>query len=334
MQNGNETATAELYNPQTGQWRNTRIGGGGLMMNGGRRDHRATKLQDGRVLITGGAQGSMGLNSAEIFDPATETFTSTNPMNDARSSEAVLLNDGRVLVVGGNYYGLNSPPATAEVYSPGSGTSGTWTKFAYTFPGFAGRPSLSAAVIKGGSQAGKVLVAGGAYVNNVDLFDPVNNTWRSMNPMLQVRSTHSVHALPNGKVLIVGGNDGSTASYTAELYDPAANSGNGSTTLVPGNLTVGGWLHSAITLPNGNVFIAGGQSAPPPPNTGNSTPNAQLYDYVANSFNTAAPMLLPRVAFPIVHLPATGQLLIPGGANIQSGGSSVTVLRDVELRVP
>ena len=105
-----------------------------------------------------------------------------------------------------------------------------------------------------------------------------------------------------------------------------------STTLVPGGLTVGGWLHSAVSLSNGDVFVAGGQHPPPGPPNGNSTANAQLYNYFSNSFTSAPPLLQPRAAFPMVLFPS-GQLLIPG-LNVQGGGSSVTILKDVELRIP
>jgi len=328
--------TAELYDPQTGVWRNTRsagLGGGLLLMNERRREHTATKLQDGRVLIVGGSSDfCLGCTpdpsrhkSAEIFDPATETFTPTGSMRDARNTHgAVLLNDGRVLVVGG----FQDVTGSAEAFNP---SSGTWTAFNYAFPGFAGRPTPAVALLSG-AMNGKVLVAGGAYVNNVDLFDPANNTWSPLNPMARIRSTHSAHALPNGKALIVGGNDGLTATYTAELYDPAANGGNGSTVLVPGGLTVGGWLHSAVSLPSGDVFIAGGNGAPGSHN-GDATVNAQLYNFLSNSLTTHAPLLQPRVAFPMVLTPS-GQVLIPGGAKTQNNGSSVTILKDVELRVP
>jgi hypothetical protein len=81
----------------------------------------ATALPDGRVLIAGGDNGSKGLASAELYDPATGKFSPTGSMGTAREYQtATLLSDGRVLIAGG-YDGVNiyDPPfASAELYQP------------------------------------------------------------------------------------------------------------------------------------------------------------------------------------------------------------------------
>src|SRR5262249_28725564 len=74
----------------------------------------AVLLPNGKILVAGGSSdGSLdgALNSAELFDPNTGTFTITGNMNAARlGATATLLNNGQVLLAsGGNSGGfLNS----------------------------------------------------------------------------------------------------------------------------------------------------------------------------------------------------------------------------------
>jgi Galactose oxidase, central domain len=77
--------------------------------------HTATQLNDGRVLIAGGASDS----STELYDPSTDTFTPTGDMTTPRTGHsATLLPDRTVLIAGGS----REHPGTAEIYDPTSGT--------------------------------------------------------------------------------------------------------------------------------------------------------------------------------------------------------------------
>jgi len=67
-----------------------------------RRGHTATRLADARVLIAGGENGTGTLNTTEIYDPASGTFSAAANMATARADHsATLLADGRVLIAGG-----------------------------------------------------------------------------------------------------------------------------------------------------------------------------------------------------------------------------------------
>jgi N-acetylneuraminic acid mutarotase len=115
---GAAIASAEIYNPSTGTWAAT--GSLGIARSG----HTATALTDGRVLVAGGAINVAGVttyfSSAELYDPATGTWTATGNLGTTRADHtATLLSDGRVLAVGGLTNG--SLLASAELYDPATG---------------------------------------------------------------------------------------------------------------------------------------------------------------------------------------------------------------------
>ena len=95
-----------------------------------RYDHNLIVLADGKVMAMGGATtitrdvSTVGTLPAEIWDPATEQWTTVASMQDPRMyhSTAVLLPDGRVLVAGGGRLGSGGAAAinykTSQIYSP------------------------------------------------------------------------------------------------------------------------------------------------------------------------------------------------------------------------
>jgi Kelch motif len=89
---------AEIYNWHTGQW--TLIS----PMNSARAGAVDIRLEDGRVLVIGGADADFNfLDSAEIYDPSTGTWSFTGLMNEPRFEDftAVLLPGRKVLIAGG-----------------------------------------------------------------------------------------------------------------------------------------------------------------------------------------------------------------------------------------
>jgi hypothetical protein len=85
-----------------------------------RKQFRATRLQDGRILLTGGFSDGGPIAEAEIFDPETGVSTVVGPMLDARAGHsATRLSDGSVLVAGG--IGVDGALVSTEIFAPGSG---------------------------------------------------------------------------------------------------------------------------------------------------------------------------------------------------------------------
>lgn len=160
-------SSAQLYDPATGTISTT----GSLLTK--RYDHAAALLPNGKVLIAGGwtldvATSTTGpLSSAELYDPASGTFSATGSLARVRSNPtATLLPDGSVLIAGGRDDGSNL--STAELYDPVSGTFK-----AAGSPAIA-RSSHTATLL----SSGKVLLAGGRdNVRNIlasaELYDPI-----------------------------------------------------------------------------------------------------------------------------------------------------------------
>jgi hypothetical protein len=90
-------------------------------MTTARVDHGATLLPNGQVLLLGGCDNSIALDTAELYNPATQTFTAlTATMTTARiGPTATLLPNGQVLIAGGfNNLASEAPLDTAELYDP------------------------------------------------------------------------------------------------------------------------------------------------------------------------------------------------------------------------
>jgi hypothetical protein len=202
---GRSTELAEMYDPVTGRWTLT----GSLRTP--RRNHTATLLADGTVLVAGGFNADGWLRSAEIYDPASGRWKRATPMTRAREGAyATLLRDGRVLVAGGG-----SPSATksAELYNP---ASGRWSLTA-SMNGYGGTGALL--------QDGRVLVASSG---TGDVYSPATGTWTPTGPMVYPYASAGAGVLPNGQVLYAGGGkvkycgqySCSEPVADAELYTP------------------------------------------------------------------------------------------------------------------
>ena len=252
-------ATAELYDPATGEW--TATGN----MTQPRCLHSATLLSNGNVLVAGGVSSLYDSNTqsdtdtvttAEIYNPATHTWTATGSLNASRADAATtLLQDGKVLTVGGyNKTGQstsNTYLTSAELYDP---TAGHWS-FTASIP-VSSFESITPVTLPDGD----VLIS-----NAGQFYNPSTGSWTATGTLPTIAGPPGVAALlDSGNVLGTGISCKPTKFYPcgqtadAYLYDWSTN-----TWSVTGSMHYARSSHTMTVLKNGQVLVAGGYSHPP-----------------------------------------------------------------------
>jgi len=315
--------TAELYDPISNTWSPA----GSMVV--ARRGHTATLLQDGKVLVTGGFDGSIESPTTEIYDYATNTWTASGPLVRGRKYHtASRLIDGKVLIAGGvvatnvgngrvaeiydPYTGLFTPmtltplvPSAALMSAPRSkhsatvlsdgvtvvltggfdaGVQTTTEVFTYnattpTSSTWAMGPALTqgrydhAASTLVGTK--KILLTGG-YTQTAEICDFTSTAaCATVSPMSSSRAKHTSTVLPDGRVLVIGGTNGSQLSKTIEIFTPTA------PTFLSGVwadyakvLRVERAGHTSVLLSSGKVLITGADNQV----SGITTPITELWE--------------------------------------------------------
>lgn len=208
----------EVYDPNTRKF--TTIG----MMNETLYDYAATKLKDGRILITGGSSENKSIKSTMFLNPKSGTLEKGPDMNSPRiKHSATLLNDGRVLISGGQELDLmrkKLPLAwiimQSEIYDPKA------NKFIIAPSMNIPRSDHSTVVLKDG----RVLIIGGVGKNKltkIEIYNPKTNKYELAGSMNIARILPNAYVLKDGNVLISGGVGEDKHSLwlrEIELYNP------------------------------------------------------------------------------------------------------------------
>ncbi len=264
-------------------------------------------LQDGRILITGGDNGSGPRATAEFFD-TTGAFVAAPQMGMARSAHsATVLADGRILVAGGST-GAAATNA-AEIFDA---AANAWTPVAGGM--IQARSNHTASLLANG----RVLFAGGdnagAPVAALEIFDPVALSFSSVGTMSAARMSFASAVLADGRVMLIGGSNGSTPLASTEIFDPLSNS------VTPGPaLSAPRMAHSATTLLDGRVLVAGGTTVVTNADgstTSTDLASAEIYDPSTGNFAVSASSLAaPRRDHAAFLLPNNNSVLIVGGTS-------------------
>jgi hypothetical protein len=263
--------SAEIYNPATKTF--TATAGS---MSKRRTCHTATLLPDGTVLIAGGQgnySGQTAWNTAEIYNPTSQTFTVVGNMTTARYYHtATLLTDGTVLLAGGHNNQSQTVVSSAEIYTPSA------KSFAATGSMNSAREVHTATSLNDGT----VLIVGGdnysSILNSAEVYSPSLKTFALTGSTSTSLEYHTATLLSSGSVLIAGGFD-QVAPWvflsSAELYSYPFTSG----TLNP-KYVVLGVIYSPpgakSTVSYGNSTMVGTSSSLSSSFTKNETVSASI----------------------------------------------------------
>lgn len=268
-------ASTALFDPKAGTWK------AGAPMAQARNWHTATLLDDGRVLVTGGAREQKShLATTELYDPAKDAWAAAPAMKQSRClHQAVKMTDGSVVVVGGR---SNQDQQAAAAVPDG---------------GLAQRPHGES---KPSTGFGAPIASAERWVSD--------GGWAVLPEPVDPRQRHALVALPQGRAMVLGGSTRTGLTNLAELWTPDAGP-KGAWVTPEHSLSVGLGSHSATALEGGDVLVIGGE----PPNSVDLG-RAQRYEAAAQRWCLAGELAASRKQHTATLLD-NGKVLVVGGVS-------------------
>lgn len=178
---------------------------------------------------------------------------------------------------------------------------------------------------------GRVLVAGGmadegggnlVVVGSAEIYHPVTGAWVPTNSMTVPRSGHTAIVMPNGKVLVAGGRDLTSALATAEVFDPTTETWSSVGPMA--NARSG---HDVIEAWNWAPLVAGGAAG------GASTlASSEVFDLHTGTWRTVGALNIGRASHKLAELPGK-QILAVSGRNQALGWTPTVEIYDPATEV-
>ena len=263
---GSQAGSTSVYDPVTNRW------SAGSVMKITRGYNANTLLQDGSVFTIGGSwSGGQGSKNGEVWTPAGGWKLLSNAF------VADMVGPDKAGVYRGDNHMWLLPTGNGKVLHAGPSAAMHWIDTrgngAVTSAGLRGDDPYA---INGNTvmyDIGKILKTGGAtaydgvaasaasYVIDVNAGVSV----RKIAPMAYSRGYHNSVVLPNGQVVVIGGQtlpvpfSDSTSVLAAELFDPATET----FTTLPAMASERNYHSVALLLPDATVMSAGGQLGGP-----------------------------------------------------------------------
>lgn len=296
-------------------------------------------MPDGRLCVAGGAPSGT-LRSTHIFDPVSEAWTKKSDMAQARWYPTVLtLPDGRILAVSGT--GANE----VEIYDAAADTwtlvTGATRVFPELYPSLHLLPTGEIFYSRCGWAMADTVDTASAYLR---LTGPAAGSWTPQGlqqfhdrqegtALLRVDATVSP---PAAQVHVFGGGVSGAAAarnpQCIEWIDLTALSPTTAWETPPRTMLYPRTNVNGVWLPDGTVFVVGGQRA----GKWNADPQpvleAEIYDPVTGTTTVTPPMGFPRQYHSVAVLLPDGRVLCAGG--IDPMNATERDLRSMELFSP
>ncbi|KAE8357035.1 hypothetical protein BDV28DRAFT_126109 [Aspergillus coremiiformis] len=275
----------------------------------------------GMMVVTGGNDAS----ETSLYDATKDTWTKGPEMHLRRGYQAsTTLSDGRVFVIGGSWAGGSITNKNGEVYNP---TTQKWTML----PGADVEPMLTQDM-EGRWRADNHGWLFGWKNESIFQAGPSRNmNWyfvedegsyikagRRGNDDDSMSGNAVMFDAVNGKILTLGGSldyDKSYATDAAHIITLGAPGEKPTVKLAAktGKMHAERVFHTSVVLPDGTVFIAGGQTFGIAFNEDNVQFTPELYDPVSDSFTQLQTNNIIRVYHTLSILMPDGRVLNGGG---------------------